>query len=106
MGHEFDRGIEVAATGPGEYAAELDAGWVVGGGINGGYLLAVIANALRASLDGKPDPLAISAHYLSASTPGPAQVSTRIIRSGRSVSTAAVELSQDGVARITALATY
>jgi acyl-CoA thioesterase len=106
MGSEFDRGIDLSETTPGEYAAELDAGWVVGGGINGGYLLAVIANALRATLDGKPDPLAISAHYLSASTPGRATVSTRVVRDGGSVATAAAELSQDGVARITALATY
>ncbi len=68
MGHEFDRGVEVTTTAPGEYAAELDAGWVVGGGVNGGYLLAVIANALRTELD-KPDPLSISAYYLSASCP-------------------------------------
>lgn len=106
MGSEFDRGIDVTATGPGEYAAELDAGWVVGGGINGGYALAVIANALRATLDVKPDPLVISAHYLSASTPGPARVSTRVIREGRNVATAAAELTQAGVARITTLATY
>ena len=106
MGSEFDRGIDLSETTPGEYAAELDPGWVVGGGINGGYLLAVIANALRATLDGKSDPLAISAHYLSASTPGPATVSTRVVRDGGSLATAAAELSQDGIARITALATY
>jgi acyl-CoA thioesterase len=106
MGHEFDRGTEVSASAPGEYAAELDAGWVVGGGVNGGYLLAVIGNALRATLAGKPDPISISAYYLSASTPGPATVTTRVLRDGGSVATAAVDLSQDGVARITALATY
>jgi hypothetical protein len=106
MGSEFDRGIDVSASSPGEYVAELDAGWLVGGGINGGYLLAVIGNALRETLVGKPDPLAVSAHYLSASVPGPARVTTRVVRDGGSVATAAAELSQDGVARITALATY
>jgi acyl-CoA thioesterase len=106
MGSEFDRGIDLSRTGPGEYAAELDAGWLVGGGINGGYLLGVIANALRASLDGKPDPVAISAHYMGACTPGPAQVTTRVLRNGGSFATAAAELNQDGLTRITALATY
>ena len=51
MDFEFDRGVAVDATGPGEYAARLDPGWVVGGGLNGGYLLAVIGNAIRAELD-------------------------------------------------------
>ena len=50
MDYEFDRGIAVDRTAPGEYAAELDAGWVVGGGLNGGYLLAVIGNAIRTDL--------------------------------------------------------
>ena len=48
MDYELDRGIVVEPTGPGEYAANLDAGWVVGGGVNGGYALAVIGNAIRA----------------------------------------------------------
>src|SRR6478735_7778334 len=71
MGHEFDSQIEVEREGGGVFSADLSAGWVVGGGVNGGYLLAVIGNALRASLPGKPDPLAVSAHYLSATTCGP-----------------------------------
>lgn len=106
MGHEFDRDIEIERVAEGEYAAELAPGWVVGGGLNGGYLLAVIANALRASAPGKPDPFAVSAHYLSASTPGAATISTRMIRNGGSVATLGAELVQDGTPRITALATY
>lgn len=106
MGHEFDRDIEVTATSVGEYAADLAPGWVVGGGINGGYLLALIGNALRASSPGKPDPIAVSAFYLSASVPGPATVRTRLIREGGSINTMAAELSQDGNNRITVLATY
>ena len=67
MDFELDRGIAVEAIGPGEYAAELDGGWVVGGGLNGGYLLAVIGNAIRADLAelGQPDPFSVSAYYLS-----------------------------------------
>lgn len=106
MGHEFDRDIDVTARGTGEYDATLAAGWVVGGGINGGYLLAVIGNALRAASPGKPDPVSISAYYLSASVPGPATVTTRTVREGGSTTTLAADLAQDGQARITALATY
>ena len=105
MGHEFDHHIEVTGSA-GEYAAELDPGWVVGGGVNGGYLLAVMGNALRATLPGKPDPLAISAYYLSASVPGPATVSVDVRREGGSVATAAVDLRQSDETRVTALATY
>jgi hypothetical protein len=105
MGYEFDRDTDVT-PGPGGYAADLAPGWVVGGGVNGGYLLAVLGNAIRETLGGKPDPFSLSAYYLSASTPGPAQVTTNVIRDGGSVATVGAELSQGGQARITALASY
>src|SRR5689334_16156692 len=113
MGYEYDAAIAVEPTGPGTFAADLDAGWVVGGGVNGGYLLAVIGNAIRATLDeaGHVDPFTVSAYYLSASRPGPATVSVQLLRGGRGTSTVSATLSQPGddggpVARITALATY
>lgn len=103
---EFDRHIAVTPDGPGRWAADLAAGWTVGGGVNGGYLLAVIGNAVRAALPSKPDPFAISAHYLSASVPGPAEVSVEVRREGGTLATVAAELSQVGLPRITVLATY
>lgn len=106
MPHEFDRQIEVRRTGTGRYTADLSPGWLVGGGLNGGYLLAVIGNALRDRLLDKPDPLVISAYYLSASAPGAAVVDIDVRREGGSVATAAVDLRQGDDVRITALATY
>jgi len=102
---EFDRLTEVRPVDGATYAVELSPGWVVGGGVNGGYLLAVIGRALRAAVPAKPDPVALSAHYVSASTPGPATVAVDVRREGGSVATAAVELVQEGTTRITALAT-
>ena len=96
MTYEFDTHTAIRPNGDGTYAAELDRGWVVGGGVNGGYLLAVIGTALRASFPTKPDPLAVSAYYLSAGTPGPAEVAVDVRREGGSVATASVELRQGG----------
>jgi acyl-CoA thioesterase len=103
--HEFDKHIAVRPTGDGSYAADLAEGWVVGGGVNGGYLLAVMANALRQAVPAKPDPIAVSAHYLAASVPGPATVAVDVRREGGSVATASLDLVQHGTVRITALAT-
>jgi hypothetical protein len=108
---EFDRAVAVTATGS-AYDATLDAGWQIGSGVNGGLLLAVAGNALRATFadSGHPDPVSVSAYYLAASRPGPATVRTRLLREGRSMSTGAASLVQtDGgreVERLTALATY
>lgn len=106
MTHEFDDHIAVTAAAPGEYAADLVAGWQVGGGLNGGYLLATLGNALGQTVPGKPDPVAVSAHYLSATRPGPATISTRVLRDGGSMATLAADLVQGADARITVLATY
>jgi acyl-CoA thioesterase len=112
MDYELDRGIAVEATGPGEYAATLDRGWVVGGGVNGGYLLAVIGNAIRTDLAdvGQPDPVSVSAYYLTPTTPGPAVVRVRRVRVGGRRSTVAASLVQheDGVEveRITVLGVF
>jgi hypothetical protein len=112
MTFEFDACIAVTALPEGVFAAELDPGWVVGGGVNGGYLLAVIGNAVRARLaeSGHVDPFSVSAHYLSASVAGPAVVETEIVRAGGRFSTVSATLVQhiDGVRvpRISALATY
>jgi acyl-CoA thioesterase len=112
MDYEFDRGILIEPLGPGEYSANLDGGWVVGGGVNGGYALAVIGNAIRAELttDGQPDPVSVSAYYLSPTKPGPAVVRVRRLRSGGKRSTVAASLVQqhegEEVERITALAVY
>jgi acyl-CoA thioesterase len=103
---EFDDQIAVQPSSAGEFKADLAPGWVVGGGVNGGYLLSVIGNAMRASHPAKPDPIAISAYYLATSGPGPATVTTRTLREGRTVATVAADLVQGDKVRITTLATY
>lgn len=114
MGHEFDAATAVTPLGEGRYAATLDAGWYVGGGLNGGYVIAVVGNAVRDELDdlGHPDPYTMTGYYLSASRPGPAEVRVEVLRAGRGTSTVRATLAQpeegaDGlVGRVAVLATY
>ena len=106
MGHEFDAQIAVAEENPGRYRADLAEGWVVGGGVNGGYQLAVIGNAIGTALPAKPDPITMSAYFLSPGAPGPATVDVDVRREGRSVATVAADLVQGDDTRITVLATY
>jgi acyl-CoA thioesterase len=117
---EFDEGSAVGARPgePGVYDAALGEGWRIGGGVNGGVLLAIAGRALAHELgtaDGDrpahPDPLAISAYYLTPGVPGPATVRTSVVRRGRAVSTGQASLLQDDgaggeVERVRFLATY
>ncbi|MGY1497389.1 thioesterase family protein [Streptomyces sp. QTS52] len=107
---EFDRDTAVVRRAPGVYDTELSAGWTVLGAVNGGYLLAVLGRALADTLP-HGDPFSVSAHYLTASRPGPAVVRTEVVRSGRSLSTGTASLFQyddqgQEVERIRVLASY
>ncbi|MEU9543907.1 thioesterase family protein [Streptomyces mirabilis] len=72
---EFDRDTAVTLREPGVYDIDLSAGWTIISAVNGGYLLAVLGRALSHALP-HSDPFTVSAHYLTASQPGPAVVRT------------------------------
>ncbi|MEU6368163.1 thioesterase family protein [Streptomyces sp. NPDC046931] len=107
---EFDRDTAVTLREPGVYDIDLSAGWTIISAVNGGYLLAVLGRALADALP-HADPFTISAHYLTASQPGPAVVRTDAVRTGRTLSTGQASLFQyddEGreVERIRVLASY
>ena len=106
-----------AAPGARRFAGDLRDGWRIGPAVNGGLLLALLGQAVRLTLAadgtgaGHPDPLAVSAHYLSAGVAGPATLEVEPVRAGRTLGTAQVRLVQHGpdgaaVERVRALATY
>ncbi|MET7490167.1 thioesterase family protein [Streptomyces sp. NPDC005538] len=107
---EFDRDTAVTRRAPGVYDLDLSAGWTIISAVNGGYLLAVLGRALADALP-HSDPFTISAHYLTASQPGPAVVRTEAVRTGRTLSTGQASLFQHDdegreVERIRVLASY
>ncbi|MFF1277769.1 thioesterase family protein [Streptomyces marokkonensis] len=107
---EFDRDTALVQREPGVYDIDLSAGWTIISAVNGGYLLAVLGRALADALP-HSDPFTISAHYLTASQPGPAVVRTETVRTGRTLSTGQASLFQldergEEVERIRVLASY
>ena len=111
--HELDRALELTTRTAGRHETHLDQGWTIGHAVNGGLLLALLGRALQETIGGSghPDPLAVSAYYLSAATPGPAVVTTETVRSGRTMATGQASLLQSGpdgteVERVRALATF
>lgn len=109
-GNEFDRDTSVTLRETGVYDADLSEGWAILSAVNGGYLLAIVARALRDALP-HPDPFTVTAHYLTPSRPGPAVVRTETVRSGRTLATGQASLFQyepDGteVERVRVLAAY
>jgi acyl-coenzyme A thioesterase PaaI-like protein len=113
---EFDNASAIRCRQNDEstFDTEFNADWLNLGIVNGGVVLAVVGRALRERLSqpsGHQDPFAISAHYLAATVPGPAEVRTEVIRRGRSLSTAQAgvwQVNSTGVLteRVRVLGTY
>jgi acyl-CoA thioesterase len=109
----FDDDTRVTPLGPvpdtpgsaAAFAGHVHPAWNIGANPNGGYLLALAAQALRQRTPAQPDPLSITVHYLRPGLAGqPCHIDTQLLRSGRTLSTVRATLTQDGSARLEVLA--
>ena len=114
MNHHFDDDTRVVPLGPvpqqagtaAAFAGQVQAAWNIGANPNGGYLLALAAQAMRQRTPTQPDPLSITVHFLRPGLAGQAcHIDTQLLRSGRTLSTVRATLVQDGSARLELLAT-
>ncbi|HUE60888.1 MAG TPA: thioesterase family protein, partial [Acidimicrobiales bacterium] len=97
----FEEDTSVRLDG-GVWKASLDPGWNVGNNPNGGYLLAVAVRAMLAEA-GRPDPLTVTAHYLSPPAPGEVEIRTEVFKPGKSVVNVMAEVLQGGRERVRVL---
>lgn len=88
---EFDR-----ATAITDGSGSIHAGWDIGGNANGGYLMALAARGMR-ELAARPDPISVTAHYLSPGRPGEVAVKGEVVKAGRRFSTVSAQLQRAGV---------
>jgi acyl-CoA thioesterase len=104
--YEFDRDTAVESIGEGRYRGLVSSGYSIGPYPNGGYLLAIAVRAVGRELV-LPDPLAVSAHYVTPSINGEAfDVDVEVIRAGRGHATAQARCTQAGTERMRVLATF
>ncbi len=83
----------VTPNGDGRWAANIPEGWDIFGNANGGVLMTVAARAMAAAAD-RPDPLTITAHYLSPGVAGAFSIDTQVVKAGRRLSTVTARVSQ------------
>src|SRR5215208_4631004 len=80
--YEFDRATAIDEGGRGR----IHDGWDINGNANGGYLLALAGNGLRA-VAGRPDPVSVTAHYLAPGKPGEVLVQGQVVKQGKRFAT-------------------
>ncbi|OBF56834.1 hypothetical protein A5787_26165 [Mycobacterium sp. 852002-50816_SCH5313054-b] len=93
----FTTAMTLRKVSPGVFEGELDKHWTIGPKVHGGAMLALCANAARTACGGQPagpEPVAVSASFLSAPDPGPMQLLTSFRKRGRRISVVDVELMQ------------
>jgi hypothetical protein len=104
----FSESSSVQPLGDGTWGARLHAGYGVADKPNGGYLVAISANAAIAALEGRyPHPMATSSHFISA-PPWESEVQVRVeaLRTGRRAAQVRATLSTpDGTPCVESLIT-
>lgn len=105
MPFEFDTAIQATALGEGRYNTPIIDGWDINGNANGGYLMAIAANALRKECE-RSHPVSITMHYLSPGPAGPAETRCEVVKAGRRLATVTGSISRDGREIARAIGTF
>lgn len=102
---QFESDTAVQKVDDGRWRSEFKFGWRIGSTMNGGYVLAVVARAMREALP-HIDPLSINAFYLSPCKLGPCDIEVEVLRENRGTSFGSASLYQDGELKVRATAAY
>lgn len=101
----FADAVSVSLESPGVYRGEIPTGWDIAGATNGGYLMALVTNAVL-DATGSSDPVTVTTHYFAPAGPGPVRIEVDQLRAGRRLSTATARLlDAEGRLLLAALAT-
>ena len=101
----FATATAVEPLAAGEWSACVHPGWDIAGNANGGYLLAIAARALVGAT-GRPDPVTITAHYLSPAQSGEMRIATRVLKEGKRFATGVATVSAGNRPVLAAMGTF
>ncbi|MBK5110665.1 MAG: thioesterase family protein [Thermoleophilia bacterium] len=109
---DFQSDTAAEAIGENRYRVTLNDRWWVSRGPNGGYVAALMLEAMTqtvAASIGDPDaqpPRSLTVHFLSPPSTGPAEIEVTVERGGRSTSYISSRLIQDGEVDAKAMAVF
>ena len=102
--YQFDSDIAVSQSSPAGCRATVSPNWSVDNNPDGGYLMALLANAVQQRAE-KQWPLIVTANFIARCTPGAADIGLEHLGGSRYFDRWQATLSQDGTPRIRALCT-
>ncbi|PKN19969.1 MAG: thioesterase family protein [Deltaproteobacteria bacterium HGW-Deltaproteobacteria-6] len=101
----FDKDIRIDDLGNSRFSGVISDNWSVNGNPNGGYLMAMIANAMTRMSDKQESPI-LTANYLSRCIPGNAEIHISEMARSRQFTRFEGRLFQDGEEKVRALGTF
>jgi acyl-CoA thioesterase len=103
--HQFDKDIELEAVKPLTYTGRVSGNWSVNGVPDGGYLTAMLANAMMQNSHKNATPL-LTANFLKRCEPGTAEIQIEKMAESRQFERFQARLLQGGEERIRAFGTF
>ncbi|MCH2172564.1 thioesterase family protein [Myxococcota bacterium] len=101
----FDHDTSVARVDEGRYRVDIDRGWWVERGPNGGYIAALLLRAICSHVeDSNRTPRSFTIHYVSPPAEGEAHIQVDTERRGRSLTSVSVRMMQGSYLRAMGLA--
>lgn len=105
MTHPFQRAVTATRAVDDRFDVTFTSDWTQGRGVYGGVVTGVVVNAVRQVVDPRRRLRAVSLSFCAPAKPGPATVTTRLVREGALVSTIGAEIVGDGGVIASALVT-
>jgi len=103
--YPFDEDIAVTQRGDGQYAGVISSKWSINEVPNGGYLMALMANAMLQNGHMAASPI-VTANFLRRSQPGGAAIAVERMSQSRQFERFEARLQQDGEEKIRAFGTF
>ncbi len=103
--HIFDQDIDITAQNPSFFNAVVSDNWSVNGIPDGGYLMAIITNAMMQCSEHKSTPI-LTANYISRSRPGEAVIEVEPIKQSRQFNRLGGKLCQGGEEKVRMFGTF
>jgi len=103
--HQFDQDILLAPGEEFSFKGIITDNWSINGNPNGGYLMAILANAMSQESDKKSTPI-LTANYISRSVPGKANLLVESISQSTQFNRFQANLFQNGMEKVRAIGTF
>jgi acyl-CoA thioesterase len=103
--HKFDEDIALSQHGPSLFKGKVTDGWAINSVPNGGYILAILANAMLNVSKKNSTPI-LTANYISRCASGDADLLVEIFSESSQFTRLQASLSQNGAEKVRAIGTF